>query len=285
MSYLISDFQKRRLKSSFMQLLCVLLALIAILPLLSIFFYVLHKGLQGINFEFFLNLPKPAGEVGGGMGNAILGSLKMVGIASLIGVPWGIFCGIYFSEYGRGKFAEVARLTADLLASTPSIVIGIFAYATIVMAAGGFSAFAGAAALSIIMLPTIARATEEVMKRVSEPVREAGLALGLPRWRVILQITLRTCLSGILTAILLSVARISGETAPLLFTALGSQYWTSLHEPTASLPVQIYTFAISPFDDWHEQAWGGALVLISFVFLLNLLTRFFFARQISFQGK
>jgi phosphate transport system permease protein len=208
------------------------------------------------------------------MGNAVLGTLILVGLAAVVGVPIGISAGIYLSEYGVGKIATSLRFTIDLLASVPSIIIGLFAYALLVIPLKGFSAYAGSAALAVIMIPTIARSTEELLKLVPVHIREAGLALGIPRWKVIVKIVLRGSRSGIATGVMLAVARAAGETAPLLFTALNSRFWPSgLRAPIASLPVQIYTYAISPYDDWHHQAWAGALLLVGCVFIFNLLTR------------
>lgn len=272
---------RRNLVSRSVIFLLVVLSVIAVIPLLSIFFYVLGKGIAGINWAFFTQIPAPIGEPGGGMANAIVGSLKILGVAALMGIPWGVAVGFYLAEFGEeGKFAETVRLIIDLLASAPSIVVGLFAYAAIVVPMGKFSAYAGAFALTVIMLPIIARSTEEVVKRVPNSIREAGLALGLPRWKVISNIVARTSMAGIITSVILAIARVSGETAPLLFTAFNNQFWSSgLDNPTASLPVQIYTYAISPFEEWHQQAWAGALVLIMFVLVLNLATRLIFSQQ------
>jgi phosphate transport system permease protein len=251
-----------------------LASVLAIVPLLSVFVYVFQQGFPALNWAFFTNLPAPVGETGGGMGNAVIGTLILVGLAAVIGVPVGISAGIYLSEYGIGKIAASLRFSIDLLASVPSIIIGLFAYALLVIPLKSFSAYAGSAALAVIMIPTIARSTEELLKLVPTHIREAGLALGIPRWKVIVKIVLRGSLSGIMTGVMLSVARAAGETAPLLFTALNSRFWPSgLRAPIASLPVQIYTYAISPYDDWHHQAWAGALLLVGSVFIFNLLTR------------
>jgi phosphate transport system permease protein len=271
------DFRRKLINRLFMTLL-VLASLLAIVPLLSVFMYVLQQGLPALNLSFFTHLPAPVGELGGGMGNAVAGTLILVGLASLLGIPIGIACGIYLSEYGNrpqgGKLAATLRFTIDLLASVPSIIIGLFAYAVLVVPMRRFSGYAGGAALAVIMIPTIARSTEELLKMVPTHIREAGLALGIPRWKVILRIVLRGSMSGITTGVMLSVARAAGETAPLLFTSLNSRFWPSgLDQPISSLPVQIYTYAISPYEEWHRQAWAGALLLVSFVFLFNLLTR------------
>jgi phosphate transport system permease protein len=249
-------------------------AVIALIPLFSVFGYVIHKGLPAINLDFFMNLPKPIGEEGGGMANSLLGTLMLITIASAIGIPWGVGTGIYLSEYGKGKLGTLVRFSADVLSSVPSIVIGLFAYALIVIPMKRFSALAGGAALGIIMIPTVARTTEELLKLVPVHIREAGLALGLPRWKVILRIILRGAKNGIVTGIILALARISGETAPLIFTALNNRFWSfALDQPTASLPVQIYSYAVSPYEEWHKQAWAGAFLLLIVVFLLNAITR------------
>jgi phosphate transport system permease protein len=267
------DFRRKIINRFFMGLL-VLASVLAIVPLLSVFVYVFQQGFPALNWAFFTNLPAPVGETGGGMGNAVIGTLILVGLAAVIGVPVGISAGIYLSEYGIGKIAASLRFSIDLLASVPSIIIGLFAYALLVIPLKSFSAYAGSAALAVIMIPTIARSTEELLKLVPTHIREAGLALGIPRWKVIVKIVLRGSLSGIMTGVMLSVARAAGETAPLLFTALNSRFWPSgLRAPIASLPVQIYTYAISPYDDWHHQAWAGALLLVGSVFIFNLLTR------------
>jgi phosphate transport system permease protein len=260
----------------------VLLAasLLAILPLASIFAYVLQQGLPALNGAFFTQLPKPVGETGGGMANAIAGTVVLVALASAIGIPLGIAAGVYLAEYGRGKLAAALRFSTDLLTSIPSIIIGLFAYAVLVKPMKQFSALAGGAALAVIMIPTIARTTEELLRLVPVHIREAGLALGIPRWKVIVRIVLRGALGGILTGIMLAVARAAGETAPLLFTALNSHFWPNgLTQPIASLPVQIYTYAISPYEDWHRQAWAGALLLMFLVLTLNLGTRLWLKRQ------
>ncbi|MBI3542957.1 MAG: phosphate ABC transporter permease PstA [Deltaproteobacteria bacterium] len=257
-----------------MYLVLIVATLIALVPLFSIFGYVLAQGAPALNKSFFLELPKPVGEAGGGMANAILGTVTLVFLASLLGVPWGIATGLYLSEYGRGRLASVVRFCADMLASIPSIIIGLFVYALVVMTMKRFSALAGGLALGILMIPTVARSSEEMLKLVPQHIREAGLALGLPRWKVTLMIVLKGIRGPIVTGVMLSVARASGETAPLLFTAFNNRFWQGrLDQPISSLPVQIYTYAISPYDDWHRQAWAGALILVLLVFAMNLITR------------
>ncbi len=228
---------------------------------------------MAINWDFFTQLPKPAGESGGGMSNALIGSSLIVGCASLIGIPWGVGMGIYLNEYKHTRTAGMLRFVSNLLISAPSIVVGIFIYG-LVVTRFGFSSYAGSLALLLILLPVIARGTEEILKMVPHHIREAGLALGLPRWKMILHVLLPGSLSMILTIIMLAIARVAGETAPLLFTSLGNQFHIkNLNEPTASLPVQIYEFSKSGFESMEQQAWAGALLLVFFIFLINFTTR------------
>jgi len=237
--------------------------LLVLLPLGAVFGYLVYKGIGSINWAFLTQTPKPVGEAGGGMANAIAGSAFILLIASVIGVPIGIGAGIYLAEYGRNQFGNVIRFTADVLNGVPSIVIGIVAYGIVVLSQGHFSALAGGVALAIMMIPTITRTTEEMLLLVPNAVREAAYGLGVSRWRTTLSITLRTATSGVITGIMLAFARVAGETAPLLFTAFGNQYWNwKINQPTAALSLQIFTYAISPFDEWHRQAWAGALILI-----------------------
>lgn len=237
--------------------------ILVIAPLIAIFAYLVIKGVGSINISFLTQTPKPPGEIGGGMANAIAGSVLILGIASLLGVPVGIGAGIYLAEYGRNRFGDTVRFVSDVLNGVPSIVIGIVAYALVVLRQKHFSALAGGAALAIMMIPTITRTTEEMLLLVPGALREAAYGLGVPRWRTTLSIVLRTATSGVITGVMLAFARVAGETAPLLFTAFGNQFWNwKLDQPTAALPLQIFTYAISPYDDWHRQAWAGALVLI-----------------------
>ena len=241
----------------------IVAAVMVIVPLLAIFVYLLIKGVGALDWAFLTQTPKPVGEVGGGMANAIVGSGVILGIASVIGIPIGIGCGIYLAEYARGRFGDIVRFTADVLNGVPSIVIGIAVYSLIVVRQKHFSAFSGGIALAIMMVPTVARATEEMLLMVPNNVREAAFGLGIPKWRTTLSITLRTASAGVITGCMLAFARVAGETAPLLFTAFGNQFWNkNPNQPTAALPLQIYTYAISPFDEWHRQAWAGALILI-----------------------
>jgi phosphate transport system permease protein len=267
-------YGRRKIKNWIFCGLLVLSAVVALLPLLSVFKYVLDQGLPALSASFFTQLPKPVGEIGGGMANALFGTLVLVGLASVLGIPVGLATALYLSEYGQGKLGAMVRFCVDMLASIPSIVIGLFVYAIVVLPMKRFSSIAGGMALAIIMVPTIARSAEEILKLVPNHIREAGLGLGLPRWKVTLRIVLRGSLSGIMTGVILAIARVAGETAPLLFTALNNRLWTTrLDEPISSLPVQIYNYAISPYEDWHHQAWAGALVLVFFVFTVNLVTQ------------
>ena len=270
-----SHYLKRKIINACLCTTLLLSTTLALLPLLSIFGYVLSRGFPALNLSFFTELPKPVGEVGGGMANALVGTLMLISIASVIGIFFGMGTGLYLSEYGKGKLGHFIRFSVDVLSSVPSIVIGLFIYAIIVIPMGHFSAIAGGGALGLLMIPIIARSSEELLKLVPDHIRESGLALGIPRWKVIVRIVLRGNLSAVATGVILAVARVSGETAPLLFTALNNRFWTHrLDQPISSLPVQIYTYAISPYDDWQSQAWAGALVLVLFVFVVNLGSRF-----------
>jgi phosphate transport system permease protein len=253
---------RRRLTDHVMTGVAILTVGLVLAPLVAIFGYLLYKGIGSVDRAFLTQLPKPVGEVGGGMANAIVGSVFILAIASVIGVPFGIGAGIYLAEFGRNRFGAAIRFTADVLNGVPSIVIGIVAWAIIVRG-HGFSALAGGVALAIMMVPTISRTTEEMLLLVPQALREASYGLGVPRWRTTLSITLRTATSGVITGVMLAFARVAGETAPLIFTAFGNQYWNlRLDQPTAALPLQIYVYALSPYDDWHRQAWAGSLVLI-----------------------
>ena len=241
----------------------ILCSILVVAPLVAIFAYLVYRGIGSINCAFLTREPAPVGEPGGGMANAIVGSAMMLAVASAIGVPLGIGSGIYLSERGRSGFAQLVRFTADVLNGVPSIVTGIAVYALVVVRQKHFSGLAGGIALGIMMVPTITRTTEEMLLMVPNAVREAALGLGIPRWRTTLSIVLRSATSGVITGVMLAFARVAGETAPLLFTALGNQFWNlKLSQPTAALPLQIYVYALSGYDDWHRQAWAGALVLI-----------------------
>ena len=253
---------RRRLTDRIMTLVAMLTVLIVLAPLTAIFGYLMYRGIGSINWAFLTQTPKPVGEPGGGMANAIVGSMFILGIASVIGVPFGVGAGIYLAEFGRNRFGSAIRFTADVLNGVPSIVIGIVGW-SILVRGHGFSALAGCVALAIMMVPTISRTTEEMLLLVPQSLREAAYGLGVPRWRTTLSITLRTATSGVITGIMLAFARIAGETAPLLFTAFGNTFWNwKPTEPTAALPLQIYVYANSPYDDWHRQAWAGSFVLI-----------------------
>jgi phosphate transport system permease protein len=253
---------RRRITDRVMTGAAVLTVVIVLVPLVAIFGYVVYRGVGAINWAFLTQTPKPVGEAGGGMANAIVGSALILGIASLVGVPFGVGAGIYLAEFGRNRLGSAIRFTSDVLSGVPSIVIGIVAW-SILVRGRGFSALAGGLALAIMMVPTITRTTEEMLLLVPQALREAAYGLGVSRWRTTLSIVLRTATSGVITGIMLAFARIAGETAPLLFTALGNTFWNlRYNQPTAALPLQIYAYANSPYDDWHRQAWAGSLVLI-----------------------
>ena len=267
--------QSRHIKSRIMLGLMYAAAVTATLPLVLILVHLLREGTQYIGVSFFTQMPKPIGEAGGGMANAIVGTLLLISVASSIGLPIGVGAGLYLAEKGDSPFATVVRFLSDVLNGLPSIVMGIFAWQFLVRPVGHFSALAGGIALGAMMIPLVTRTTEEMIRLVPVSLREAALALGYTRWRTSLTIVLRTALPGIVTGALVAVARVAGETAPLLFTALGNQFWsTSLGEPIAALPLQIFTYAISPYDIAHGQAWAGALVLILVVLVISILARF-----------
>ena len=243
--------------------LSYLTVVLVLTPLIAIFGYLVYRGFGALNWDFLTKTPKPVGELGGGMANAIVGSGFILLLASLLGVPVGIGAGIYLAEYGRNRFGAFIRFVSDVLNGVPSIVIGIVAYALVVLQQKHFSAWAGGVALAMMMVPTITRTTEEMVLLVPQAIREASYGLGVSRWRTTVSITVRTALSGIITGVMLAFARAAGETAPLLFTAFGNQFWNFRpDQPTAALPLQIFAYAISPFEEWHQQAWAGALVLI-----------------------
>ena len=254
--------------------LTYLAAALATLPLLLILLHLVRKGASSLTLDFFTRLPQPVGEAGGGMANAIVGTLVLLGIASAIGLPIGIGAGLYLAEKRSTRLAHTVRFLSDVLNGLPSIVVGIFAWEFLVKPIGHFSAFAGGIALGTMMIPLVTRTTEEMLKVVPNSLREAALALGYQRWRTSLSIVLRTALAGIATGALVAVARIAGETAPLLFTAFGNQFWSvSPSQPIAALPLQIFTYAVSPYDEWHRLAWAGALVLIGMVLISSILAR------------
>ena len=267
-------YARRKRVNALMFALTALCAAIASGTLLAILGYIAWKGASALNWDFLVNLPKPVGEKGGGIVNSIVGSAKVVGLAGLLGIPVGVLSGVYLAEYGRGKFAFAVRYAADVMNGVPSIVVGLFAYALIVHPMKKFSALAGSVALAFIMIPIVLRNTEEFLRLVPGTIREAALALGVPRWKVTLLVILPTAGRGILTGALLALARVAGETAPLIFTAFGNRFndngWLN---PIATLPHTIYTYAISPYEDWHNQAWAAALILMLFVLLVNVTAR------------
>ena len=262
--------------------LAVLSTIVVITPLLLILGYLIYKGASSLNFAFFTQIPKPVGEDGGGMANSIVGSGVILSLASLMGIPVGIAAGVYLAEFGRGKtLANAVRFTADVLNGVPSIVMGISIYSLIVMQQKHFSAFAGGVALAIMMVPTITRTTEEMLATVPHAIREAALGLGVPKWRTAISVSLRTASPGIITGCMLAFARVAGETAPLLFTAFGNQFWSlSLTQPIAALPLQIYIYATGPYDEWHRLAWAGSLVLIVMIMISVTLVRIFANRGV-----
>ncbi len=268
------NYWQRKFKNYFFAFLCGLACLIALFVLSLLLGYVAYRGFGAINFDFFIHTPTPVGEGGGGVANGIVGTALLITIASFIGIPIGIFTGLYLAEYGANRYGQMIRFFTDVLNGLPSIVMGLFAYALVVIPMKGFSGLAGGIALSILMIPVIVRTTEEVVKLVPNSLREAALALGVRRWRVILSVVLSTAKPGIVTAVILSIARIAGETAPLLFTSFGNQFWqTNIMQPMAALTLQIFTYAISPFEDWQAKAWAGALVLVGFCLLINISAR------------
>ncbi len=270
----MTAYQKRRVTNLVVQGACVTATLLAVIPLIVILGYIVFKGAGSLNWAFFTELPKPPGEPGGGMANAIAGTLTLVGIACAIGVPLGILAGVFVVEFGANKFGKLVQFSADVMSGLPSIVAGLFVYAIVVVPMHRFSALAGGLALAILMLPTVMRTTEELLRLVPDALREAALALGVPKWRTILRVVLRTAAPGIATGVVLAVARVTGETAPLLFTALNNNGWAEgIDQPTASLTVQIYQYAGSPYEDQQAQAWAAALVLVSVVLLLNVSAR------------
>ena len=270
----------RRVASNFMVGLMVVAVILAVLPLFFILADLVIKGASSLSWDFFTKMPVPAGETGGGVANAIVGTLIIVGAASLIGIPVGVGAGIYCAEYPASRLTWVTRFVADVLNGTPSIVVGVFAWTWIVARQKHFSALAGSVALALLMIPMVMRTTEEMIKLVPNSLREAALALGYPRWRTSLSVIVRTTLPGIVTGTLLAVARIAGETAPLLFTALGSQYLCfKLNQPMASLPLTVFTYATGPYEEWHRYAWAAALVLIFVVFMLGIGARLAIGRS------
>jgi len=264
----------RKIKSGLASAIAFISAVLVITPLGLVFFHLLVNGASSVNWDFFTKLPAPVGAVGGGMANAIVGSLELLALAGAIGIPIGVLGGVYLAEYGSARINSILRFLADVLNGVPSITWGVVVYGLVVLRFKGFSAYAGGLALGLIMIPLILRTTEEVVLLVPNGYREAALALGVSRWKTIVHIVMKTASRGIITGILLALARVGGETAPLLFTAFGNHFWNhSLSQPIAALPLQVFTYAISPYDDWHRQAWAGALVLVTGIFCVNVLVR------------
>ncbi len=271
----VSNHRWRNFKNALMQVISFACAILVITPLVLVLCHVIESGFAAINWAFFTHLPKPVGETGGGMGNAIVGTFVLLGQAAALGVPVGVLGGIFLSEYGSVRLNWWIRFAADIINGVPSITWGIVVYGLVVVPMHGFSAVAGGIVLGLMMVPLVMRTTEEVLHLVPAGYREAALALGISKWRTILQIIVRTALKGIVTGILLALARVAGETAPLLFTAFGNPNWVrSLTEPISALPLQIFNYAVSPYDDWHRQAWAGALVLLLLVLFINISVRF-----------
>jgi phosphate transport system permease protein len=268
-------FRSRQIADRLWRAACLCAMVLALLPLVSVLLLVLVRGARSLSWTFLTSVPRPVGEAGGGMAHAIVGSLEIVGLACFLAIPAGVLAGVHLSEFGNTRLGRFIRFSADVMAGVPSIAVGLFAYELLVARMQRFTAFAGAFALAILMLPTITRATEELLRLVPEALREAALGLGVPRWRATLRVMLRTAAPGIGTGVMLAVARAMGESAPLLFTSFNNRGWArGPNEPTASLPVNIYTYAVSPYADWHAQAWAAALVLVGMVLCLNLGARF-----------
>jgi phosphate transport system permease protein len=269
------NHRRRKIISACASAVSFLAAVLVIAPLGLVFFHLLRNGAASVNWAFFTRLPTPVGVIGGGMANAIVGSFELLGLAAVIGVPIGVLGGVYLAEYGSARANSMLRFVADVLNGVPSIIWGIVVYGLVVLRFKSFSAYAGGLALGFMMVPLIMRTTEEVLLLVPNGYREAALALGVSRWRTIVTIVMKTASKGIVTGVLLALARVAGETAPLLFTAFGNRFWNhDLTEPISALPLQIFTYAISPYDDWHRQAWAGALVLVVLIFLVNIIVRF-----------
>jgi len=275
-------YQLRRAKSGVMAVITFACTLTVVTPLFLVLAFLARTGLSALNWEFFTQLPGAAGEPGGGMANAIAGTLVLVALAAVIGIPIGVLGGTYLSEYRNARLSQTARFTADVMNGIPSIVMGLFAYVLLVLPMRHFSALAGGVALGIMLIPTVMRTTEEIVRLVPQSVREASLALGIPQWKTMLRVVMPTAAAGIVTGVMVGLARVAGETAPLLFTAFGNRFWNrDLLQPIAALPLQIFAYAISPFDDWHRQAWAGALVLVALVLLVNVTARYAAGRQVK----
>ena len=278
--------RRRKLVSSLFVVFCGCAVLVALIPLAFVLFFVVSQGIRAINLEFFTHVPTPVGELGGGMANAIVGTLILTGLAALMAIPIGVMSGVYMSEYAGTRFAALVRFAADTLNGVPSIVIGLFAYAVVVVPFKQFSALAGGFALGTMMIPIIARTTEELLLLVPGPMREGALALGATRARAVFTVVVPAALPGIMTGIVLALARIAGETAPLLFTAFNNRFFnTKITQPISSLTVQVFTYATGPYEDWHRQAWAGALVLVTIVLVCSLAARFATRRLERMHGR
>lgn len=274
-------YRWRRSMDQGMTLVCLLCTVLVLTPLALVLAFLAQTGLSALNWDFFSKLPGAAGEPGGGMANAITGTLTLIGLAGCLGIPIGVLGGTFLSEYPQTQMSRITRFAADVMNGIPSIVMGLFAYVLVVLPLRHFSALAGGIALGVMLIPTVMRTTEEIVRLVPQSVREAALALGIPQWKTTLRVVLPTAMAGIVTGIMVALARIAGETAPLLFTAFGNRFWNrSILQPIAALPLQIFAYAISPFDDWHRQAWAGALVLVAIVLLVNVIARYATSRQV-----
>lgn len=275
-------YYRRRWISRAMSVLTLGCAVLVLAPLFLVLGFLMRTGASAINLEFFTALPGPAGEPGGGMANAIAGTLMLIALAGALAIPLGVLGGVFLAEYPNARLTHLTRFTADVMNGVPSIVMGLFAYVLVVLPFRHFSALAGGVALGVMLIPMVVRTTEEIVRLVPQSVREASLALGVPQWKTILRVIIPTAAAGIVTGIMVGVARIAGETAPLLFTAFGNRFWNwDPLKPVAALPLQIFAYAISPFDDWHRQAWAGALVLVTLVLLVNIAARYAASRQVK----
>lgn len=275
-------YRVRRWTDRAMALITFLCTLAVLMPLILVLAFLAETGVSALNWAFFAKLPGAAGEPGGGMANAIAGTLLLIALAGVIGIPIGVLGGTFLSEYPNARLSQAARFAADVMNGIPSIVMGLFAYVLIVLPMRHFSALSGGAALGVMLIPTVMRTTEEIVRLVPQSVREAALALGIPQWKTTLRVVLPTAAAGIVTGIMVGLARIAGETAPLLFTAFGNRFWNwNVLKPISALPLQIFAYAISPFDDWHRQAWAGALVLVTIVLIVNVAARVAASRQVE----
>jgi len=277
-----SHYRFRRAKDRGMVVVTFLCTVAVLVPLFLVLGFLARTGVSALNWDFFTEIPGAAGEPGGGMANAIAGTILLITLAGAMGIPIGVLGGTYLSEYPSTRLSQVTRFTADVMNGIPSIVMGLFAYVLIVLPLRHFSALAGGVALGVMLIPTVVRTTEEIVRLVPQSVREASLALGIPTWKTTMRVVIPTAAAGIVTGIMVGLARIAGETAPLLFTAFGNRFWNwDILQPIAALPLQIFAYAISPFDDWHRQAWAGALVLVTIVLIVNIAARFAANRQVK----